>query len=82
MDEVHFQREKLRREAQELINSLDEARTAFQRNVDEQPCDLVAALRVSLLGATAKQYVEAVTDKAKGEDVASTEEQVRREFGE
>jgi hypothetical protein len=60
VDEVMFQREKLRREMQECINDMDVATSIGDPETSDE---VMIAMRVALMGPTAQAYVNAVAEK-------------------
>lgn len=59
VSEVDYQRERLRRELQELLNALDAA-NAEHDDESRERLDAAAALRCVVVGGGVSEYVEAV----------------------
>ena len=57
MDDIEFLREKMRREAQELVNDLDKV-TSSKEHQD----DIVVGIRFTALSITAGQYIKEVIE--------------------
>lgn len=64
MNELQFQREKLRRELQEIVNELDEAQT-IEDDEERSRKDISAALRYMAAEYTGRKYAALVTEEVK-----------------
>jgi len=58
MDDLDFKREKLRRDAQELINYLDEAIAAEDDSDERKRADQLSAIHVTLISIGAEGFVK------------------------